>query len=142
MRAFIYSLLTDDDPLNLDAAALQVLIPVAQMRASGGAAVGPSIALPMPFLVIRDLSYTNVFRGTVHKGATSIHVHDNPDSYVRIDAITKIVQQIMNNVEPQWFGSEWVMDVEPQGWSEDLYDDHYGSATRYGTYGITANAIG
>ena len=140
MRAFVYSLLTSRT--TVAAVALQELVPIAQIRASGGAAVGPSVTLPTPFIVIRDLSRANVFRGTVRQGGVSIHVHDDPDSYVKIDAITKAIQKIMDDLSPQWFGSLWIMDVEPQGWSEDLYDDHYGTATRNGTYGITANAIG
>jgi hypothetical protein len=30
------------------------------------------------------------------------------------------------------------MDVDEQDWSEDLFDDHYGTATRFGTYRVVA----
>lgn len=138
MRSFIYGLLADPNPAHTDAAALHVIVPVARIRSSGAGDVNVSVSLPTPFIMIRGLSEVRVFHGSVRQSAVQIHLHDSPDSYVRIDAIKKIVEQIMDFIIPQQFGDKWVMDVVSQGWSEDLYDDHYGTATRYGTYGITA----
>lgn len=139
MRAYAYSLLVDSNPANLDAAALHAIVPVASIRSSGDA--NPTV-IPTPFIVVRGLSDSRVFRTRVRQGGVSLHIHDQPDSYVQIDAIKKILTRIMLAAAPRWWGTDWVMDVVDQGWSEDLYDDHYSTATRYGTYGITASAIG
>lgn len=138
MRSFIYGLLADPNPAHTDAAALHAIVVVDRIRSSGAGDVNTSVSLPTPFIMLRGLSEDRVFRGAVRQSGVQIHVHDSPDSYVRIDAIKVIIEQIMDSVVPQQFGTKWVMDVVAQGWSEDLYDDHYGTATRYGTYGITA----
>ena len=131
MRSFAYSLLYADT-------ALLAVVPVGQIKASGGADVAPNVTLPTPFIVVRGLSDVRVFRTDVRQCAVSIHIHDAPGSYVQIDSIVAMVNRIMDAAAPRAWGAKWVMDVEDQGWSEDLYDDHYRTASRYGTYKITA----
>lgn len=130
MRTFIYDLLTN--PARPGAAALAALVG-GRVRSSGG-----GDGLLKPFIVIRDLSDSNPI-GAVRQGSCSIWVHDDPDSYVKIDDIIIAIRDIMNSFAPQWWGNIWVMELRDQGWSEDLFDDHYGTATKYGTYAHTAH---
>jgi hypothetical protein len=135
MRAFIYSLLTD--PGSAQATELHDLVKPQRIRSSGNANVNTTVSLPVPFIVLRELMSTHQF-GSVRFSPVQIHVHDQPNSYARIDTIQALIIELMNSVEPQWFSDKWIMHLGDQGWSEDLYDDHYGTATRYGTYGIMA----
>lgn len=85
-----------------------------------------------PFLVIRVLP-ENIDVGGVIVGGWEIHVHDDPNSYVQIDQAIDMVEDRLLSFAPALApGSEWwVMSIESSGRSEDLFDDHYGTATRY-----------
>jgi len=139
MRTLAYSLLTDDDPTHIDAAALHEIVPIASIKTSGN--IDPTV-IPTPFISIRGLEESRAFRSRVRQGGVQLHVHDQPESYAQIDAIVKILARIMNAAAPKMWGDQWVMDIEDQGWSEDLYDDHYSTATRFGTYKVTVSALG
>lgn len=132
MREYAHNRLTDP----VDAAALHALVPADRIRSSGGGS--SDTGLSRPFIVVRSRVTSPVFRTAVSDGGVTIHVHDDPDSYHQIDLIIAEIQKIMNASGARWYGTTWVMDVQEQDWSEDLIDDHYGTATRFGTYRIVA----
>jgi hypothetical protein len=66
----------------------------------------------------------------------TVHIHDKPESYKQIDEIGALVDDVLMNSVPQQWDSVWVSQIEHLGWSEDLFDDHYGTATRFVTYAL------
>lgn len=127
MRKFAYHMLTNDEPLGL-------LVPPTRVFSSG-AADSPA----KPFIVVRSLATLKPMReSVVEQGGWQINIHDEPSSYTGIDDIQDAINVIMDSVEPQWYQGRWLMDLVNNGWSEDLFDDHYQTATRYGTFGWTA----
>lgn len=104
------------------------------------ASSGNAENLQHPFLVIRTLS-DNGDVGGVRVGGWEIHVHDDPNSYVKIDqALDAVESRLLSFAPAHGPGSDWwVMSIESAGRSEDLFDDHYGTATRYATYRWVAN---
>jgi hypothetical protein len=132
MRTYIYDRLVDASNIGLHA-----IIPVSSIRSSGGAST--DTGMQRPFIVVRSRVASRPFRGRqVDDGGVTIHIHDDPDSYLRIDTIIREVRAIMDASGARWYGSTWIMDVDEQDWSEDLFDDHYGTATRFGTYRVVA----
>lgn len=130
MRAFAYDILTAP----VDAAALHALVPPTRINTSGAGQPTP------PFIVIRSRIVTAPFEGRTTNGGMTIHVHDKPESYKKIDDIMDIINDLIMNSVPRHWRSRWVSSVENLGWSEDLFDDHYGTATRFGTYALHASA--
>ncbi len=126
MRAFAFDVLTAP----VDAAALHAIVPVDRIKGSGS---GTPTA---PFIVIRSRITTSPFKGLTKQGGFTVHVHDKPESYKKIDDIMDIVGPLLMNSVPRHWRSRWVSNIEDQGWSEDLLDDHYGTATRFGTYAL------
>jgi hypothetical protein len=132
MRTYIHSRLTD--VANTD---LHALVPAASIRASGGASDDTGLA--RPFITVRSRVQARPFRERpVDDGGVTVHIHDDPDSYLKIDQIMKEVRKIMDASGARWYGTIWVTAVDEQDWSEDLFDDHYGTATRFGTYRVVA----
>lgn len=126
MRGFAYSRLTGYAPLT-------AVVPATRISSSGGASTPAT-----PFIVIRNRIITRPFwESPARQGGFTIHVHDQPDSYVRIDQIGKLVEEAVEPGVPGSWNAYWLSTLENLGWSEDLRDDHYGTATRFVTYGLT-----
>lgn len=129
MRDFVYDLMSN--PARPESAAVRAL--VEDRIVSSGAAD----ELSRPFLIIRAGAYTRAM-ADVWRFPFTLYAHDDPGSYVQIDAIQKAVHEAMMSAVDQWWGSQFVMGVTDDGWSDDLFDDHYGTATRFGAYTLTA----
>lgn len=130
MRAFAYDILTDP----VGAAELHAIVPPLRINSSGAGSPTPA------FVVLRSRIETKPFQGGTRQGGFTVHVHDKPESYKRIDDIMLIVDSLLTNSVPMHWRSRWVSQIESLGWSEDLADDHYGTATRFGTYGLNYSA--
>ncbi len=130
MRGYAYAMLTDPTR----AAALLAVVPKDRIKSSGNAT--PTT----PFIVIRNRITTAPFERRTRQGGFTIHVHDQPDSYVQIDNIGKLVDAILMPSVPQHWNSHWISSIEHLGWSEDLFDDHYGTATRNATFALGYSA--
>ena len=126
MRAFAYDVLTDP----VEAAALHAIVPVARINTTGS---GTPIA---PFIVIRNRATLPAMG--IQTGGFTVHVHDKAESYKRIDDIIAIIDPLLTSSVPAQWRSRWVSSLEHLGWSEDLRDDHYGTATRFGTFALHA----
>lgn len=132
MRTYIHSRLVD-----VSNTALHALVPPDRIRASGGASIDTGLA--RPFIVVRSRIQTRPHRDRpVDDGGVTVHIHDDPDSYLKIDQIMKEVRAIMDASGARWYNQTWVTAVDEQDWSEDLFDDHYGTGTRFGTYRVIA----
>lgn len=137
-RQIAYAALTDTN--NVFAAALLNVIPASRIRSAGAATEGTVTEdIERPFIVIRESVDEKPFAdSTVRLGGVTIYVHDQPESYVKIDECLGLVSACLNSVAGTQVSSWWLNSVEDQGWSEDLYDDHYETATRFGTYRMGA----
>jgi hypothetical protein len=137
-RQIAYAALTDTD--NVFAQALANLVPAQRIRSAGGGTEGTSSQdIERPFIIIRDLPDEKPFTDSPTRvGSVAIYVHDQPESYVKIDECLGLVSAIMNSHAATQIAGCWLSSVEDQGWSEDLYDDHYDTATRFGTYRMVA----
>jgi hypothetical protein len=138
-RQIAYAALTDTAG-NTFAAALANIVPATRIRSAGAATEGtPTEDIERPFIVIRELPDEKPFRDSaVRLGSVAIYVHDQPESYVKIDECLGLVSAALNFVAGTQVSTWWLNSVEDQGWSEDLYDDHYETATRFGTYRMVA----
>jgi hypothetical protein len=130
MRDYVYDLLAN--PARPLSDELHALVPVARIVSSGAAD-----ELPKPFMVIRAGIETRPMGG-VWQLPFTIHMHDDPGSYVLIDSVLAIVHNKIITAAPAAWNGSWVMAVRDDGVSEDLYDDHYGTATRNASYTMTA----
>ena len=134
MRAFGIARL--QDPSNV---ALHAICPPTRIVASGGAGTGPE----RPFIVVRARLETRPFRDSPSRdGGFVVHLHDNQASYKKIDLMLKEVSAIFLNAGGFLWNGLWITAVEEIDWSEDLFDDHYGTATRFGTYKVVAGQVG
>lgn len=137
-RQLAYSALTNgSDPL---ATALLAVVPAERIRSATAAdADSPEMDVERPFIVIREQPDERPFRDVeTRAGGVTIWAHDNPGSLVKIDHILGLVSAILNSVAATTVSGHWLTSVEDQGWSEDLYDDHFETAVRYGTYRMVA----
>jgi hypothetical protein len=126
MRRFAYAMLTDPTR----AAALLLKVPAGRINSTGSGTPTP------PFIVIRNRQTIPRFKGAVNQGGMTVHIHDKPESYKQIDEIGALVDDVLMNSVPQQWDSVWVSQIEHLGWSEDLFDDHYKTATRFVTYAL------
>jgi hypothetical protein len=130
MRGYGWSTLTDP----ARASSLLAIVPAARIKTSGNATPAT------PFIIIRNRITTSPFEGQSRRGGFTVHVHDQPDSYVQIDQIGKLVDAILITSVPRQWNSHWIANIEHLGWSEDLFDDHYGTATRNATFALGYSA--
>lgn len=138
-RQIAYAAITNE--ANVFAQALLAIVPKERVRSAGGATEGDATAADVerPFIVIRELPDEKPFTDSATRvGSVAIYVHDQPESYVKIDNCLGLIGAIMNSHAATQVGGHWLSSVEDQGWSEDLFDDHYETATRFGTYRMVA----
>lgn len=141
-RQIAYAALTDDT--NVFVQALKNIVPVNRIRSAGGATEGDATTddIERPFIVIRELPDEKPFTDSQTRvGSVAIYVHDQPESYVKIDNCLGLVSTIMNSSAATQIAGHWLSSVEDQGWSEDLFDDHYETATRFGTFRMVARPV-
>lgn len=138
-RQIAYAALTDQT--NAFSQALLNVIPASRIRSAGGASEGVATTddVERPFIVIRELPDEKPFTDSpTRAGSVEVYVHDQPESYVKIDNCLGLISAIMNSHAATQIAGHWLSSVEDQGWSEDLFDDHYETATRFGTYRMIA----
>lgn len=138
MRQIAYAALTT--PGNTFTDALLAIIPASQIRSAGGGTEGTDTQdMVRPFIVIRELVDEKPFGDSPTRvGGVAIYVHDQPESYVKIDNALVLISAIMNSKVATTVGGHRLTSVEDQGFSDDLFDDHYETATRFGTYRMVA----
>ena len=138
MRQIAYAALTSST--NSFAQQIASLIPVTRIRSAGGGTEGTaSQDIERPFIIIRELTDEKPHHDAPTRvGGVAIYVHDQPESYVNIDNVLGLISACLNSFVATQIGGHRLTSVEDQGWSEDLFDDHYETATRYGTYRMVA----
>jgi hypothetical protein len=130
MRGFAYTTLTNP----ATASALLAIVPKERIKTSGNATPAT------PFIVIRGRGITAPFDRRSRRGGFTVHIHDAPDSYLQIDTVQRLADALLIAAVPSTWQGHWVSSIEELGWSEDLFDDHYGTATRFGTYALGYSA--
>jgi hypothetical protein len=107
-----------------------------RVRSAGAVGAGATNVL-RPFLAVRAGSRLPAM-GTVEQGTFYVWAHVEPESALAADTILKAVQTALVLPAPAIVGSLVVMECRWMGVSDDLFDDAYGTATRFATVVITA----
>jgi hypothetical protein len=107
-------------------AGITILVPEENILPAGRLSEPPSVK---PFIVLRLDPATYEFADVMSQGAT-IWVHDEPGSYLRIDAIIEAIHAALNGqvAEPKAIAAVW------QGDSLDMSDDSYKTILRTTSY--------
>jgi hypothetical protein len=113
----------------------------AKVFSAGAAGLPGTPDLLPPFLVVRALPVQPALPGTsVEQIPYLLWVHDQQGSFEDvIGTVLFRLKQILPTKTPQKLQSgEVIMECAWQGDSGDLFDDGFGTATRYGQYQVTA----
>lgn len=94
-----------------------------------------------PFMLIRSGAIENRM-GVAQSQRFFAYVHDEPGSYIGIEEILNEVKAALLANLPATIGSTRVTAVEWEGDGDDLYDDTFGTITRYAQFRLTGRQVG
>lgn len=136
LRGWVVSRLEND-------ANIIAIVPIDRIMSSG--AVGlpntPTEEPARPFIVVRGNADENRINAA-RSQRFQVWVHDNVGSYVRIENLLEMVRAALEPTMPHTVGSTRVTSVEWEGGSDDLFDDTFGTGTRFAQFRLTGRQVG
>lgn len=131
MRRFIYGVVSN---LELPRGAEQ------RVYSSGATGMGQEDQPDRPFVMVT--SQTNqpgLRRAMINQQRFQVWFHDDPGSMTDIDDGLKLIQDALTAYAESWWNDEiFLMGVEWENTSGDMFDDHFKTNTRYCEFLITA----
>lgn len=128
MRGFIYEVVNS---LTLDA------------NVSSSGADDPLASPDRPFIVIRSQTTQPALRRNKPvQQRFQVWYHDNPGSMLDIDDGIDLITDALVDRAATWWTNVWIMDVEHENTSPDLFDDHYKTNCRYTEILVTGKLQG
>lgn len=129
MRTFVYETITGIQDL---------LVPDDRVYSSGS--TGANNDSPTrPFIIIRSqTTQPGMRRERPVQQRFQVWLHNDPGSMLPTDTELDKIRDALVARSGSWWGAVFIMDVEWENTSPDLYDDHYKTNTRYAEFLITA----